>query len=348
LKSRIAAVLCYPFGWERGKHWAVKRRDFITLLGSTIAAWPALARAQQGNSPVRLGFLPLGSPSNPYDLSLVEAFQQGLRRVGLIENRDIVLDVVWSSNDPDRAVSEALRRGVDVLVPCGSSASVAAKRQTSTIPILFLSVGDPIAMGLVESLPHPGRNATGFSDILGELSAKLVDLARELIKPQTTVGYLWQTTWPDGQNRYQLTEQAAQAAGMKLQSKGIADIAELDSALTAIKQSGSTALIVQPCPIGYGHRERIIASTMKNGLGTIYAFPIAAREGSLIAYGPDYLQMYRRAPLYLDRILKGTKPADLPVERPTKIEFLINLRAAKTLGIEVPLSLLVRADELLE
>jgi putative ABC transport system substrate-binding protein len=213
---------------------------------------------------------------------------------------------------------------------------------------MFLSVGDPIAMGLVESLPHPGRNATGFSDILGDLSGKLVDLAGELIKPQTTIDYLWQTTWPDGQNRYQATEKAAQAAGMKLASRGIGDIAELDSALTAMKQSGSTVIIVQPSPISYGQRGGIIASAMKNGLGTIYAFPIAAREGSLIAYGPDYLQMYRRAPLYVDRILKGTKPADLPVELPTKVEFLINLRVAKTLGIEVPLSLLIRADELLE
>jgi len=326
----------------------MRRRDFITLVGGAAAAWPLAGRAQQSKGPVRLGFLPLGSPSNSYDRSLVEAFQQGLHQVGLIENRDIVLDVLWVGNDPDQAVKEVLGRGADVLIPCGSSASVAARRQTSTIPIMFLSVGDPIAMGLVESLPHPGRNATGFSDILGDLSGKLVDLAGELIKPQTTIDYLWQTTWPDGQNRYQATERAAQAAGMKLGSRGIGDIAELDSALTAMKQSGSTVLIVQPSPISYGQRGRIIASAMKNGLGTIYAFPIAAREGSLIAYGPDYLQMYRRAPLYVDRILKGTKPADLPVELPTKVEFLINLRVAKTLGIEVPLSLLIRADELLE
>jgi putative tryptophan/tyrosine transport system substrate-binding protein len=326
----------------------LKRREFVALLGGAAVAWPLAARAQQHKGPVRLGFLPIGSPSNAYDRSLVEAFQRGLREVGLIENRDVVLDVVWVGDDPDQAVSEVLRRGADMLIPCGSSASVAAKRQTSTIPIVFLSVGDPIAMGLVESLPHPGRNATGFSDILGELSGKLVDLARELIKPQTTVDYLWQTTWPDGQNRYQATERAAQVAGMKLRSKGIADVTELDSALTAMKQSGSTALIVQPCPLLYLQRERVIASTMKNGMGTIFAFPVAAREGSLIAYGPDYVQMYRRAPLYVDRILKGTKPADLPVEQPVKIEFLINLKAAKMLGIEVPLSLLVRADELLE
>jgi putative tryptophan/tyrosine transport system substrate-binding protein len=325
----------------------LKRREFITLLGGA-AVCPLGARAQQHKGAVRLGFLPIGSPSNAYDRSLVEAFQQGLRRVGLIENRDFVLDVVWVGDNPDQAVSEALRRGAELLIPCGSGASVAAKHQTSTIPIVFLNVGDPIAMGLVESLPHPGHNATGFSDILAELSGKLVDLARELTKPRMMVGYLWHTAWPDGRNRYQATEQAAHAAGMQLQSKGIADNAELDDALRAIKQSGSTTLIVQPSPFTYGHRGHIIAWATKSGLATIFAFPVAAREGSLIAYGPDYLHMYSRAPFYVDRVLKGTKPADLPVEQPTKVEFLLNLQVAKALGIEVPLSLLIRADELLE
>jgi putative tryptophan/tyrosine transport system substrate-binding protein len=148
----------------------MRRREFITLIGSVGASWPFAARAQQNKSPARIGMLPLGLPSNPYDTSLVEAFRQGLREVGLIENRDIILDVVWVGDDPDEAVNEVLRRGADILIPCGSSASVAAKRKTSTIPIMFLSVGNPIAMGLVESLPYPGRNATGFSDILGDLS----------------------------------------------------------------------------------------------------------------------------------------------------------------------------------
>jgi len=326
----------------------MKRREFIRLVGGAAAAWPLAARAQRRNGPVRLGVLPLGSSTNVYDRSLVEAFQQGLRQVRLIEDRDIILDVVWISGDTDQAVGELLRRGAELLIPCGSSASVAAKRQTSTIPILFLSVGDPRAMGLVETLPHPGGNATGFSDILADLSGKLVDLARELSKPQTTVDYLWYTAWPDGQNRFHATEQAAQAAGLTLRPKGIADILELDNALAAIKGSGSTTLIVQPSPFTYGQRGPIIASAMKNGLGTIFAFPVAAREGSLIAYGPDYLHMYRRAPFYVDRILKGAKPADLPVEQPTKVELLVNLQCAKTLGIEMLLSLLVRADELIE
>jgi putative ABC transport system substrate-binding protein len=149
----------------------MRRREFIALIGGA-ATWPLAARAQQGKGPVRLGFLPLGSPSNAYDRSLVEAFKQGLRRVGLIENRDVILDVVWISGDPDQAVRDVLGRGAELLIPCGSSASVAAKRQTSTIPIVFVSVGDPIAMGLVESLPRPGRNATGFGDILADLSGR--------------------------------------------------------------------------------------------------------------------------------------------------------------------------------
>jgi putative tryptophan/tyrosine transport system substrate-binding protein len=326
----------------------VKRREFITALGGA-AAWPLAARAQQHRGPVRLAFIPLGSPSNPYDRSLVEAFQRGLRRVGLIENQDVALDVVWPGDRPDQAVSEALQRGAELLIPCGSSASVAAKRQTSTIPIVFLSVGDPVAVGLVESLSRPGQNATGFSDILAELSGKLVDVTREMIKPHRIIHYLWHTAWPDGQNRYQATEEAVRAAGMQLQPKGIAEISELDAAVAAIKLSGSPAFIVQPSPFTYGHRDRIIASAKKNGLGTILAWPVAAREeGALAGYGPDYVHMYSRAPFYVDRVLKGAKPADLPVEGPSKVEFVVNLQAAKALGIEVPLALLIRADELFE
>ena len=173
----------------------MKRREFIAIAGGA-AAWPLAARAQQQKNPFRLGFIPVGSPDNAYDRSLVEAFQQGLRQVGLVENQNIVLDVVWSGSDPDQAVTEVLRRGAELLITSGSSTSVAAKRQTSTIPIVFLHVGDPVAVGLIESLSHPGRNATGFSDILAELSGKLVDVTRELIQPHRIIHYLWHTAWP--------------------------------------------------------------------------------------------------------------------------------------------------------
>ena len=327
----------------------MRRREFMMLLGGAAVAWPLAAPSALAKSPVRIGFLPVGLPSNTYDRSLIEAFRQGLREVGLVENRDIVLDVVWVSGDPEQAVTEVMQRGAELLVPCGSSASVAANRLAGTIPIVFLNVGNPIAMGLVDSLSRPGRNATGFSDILADLGGKLVDIARDLSRPPATaVDYLWHTAWPDGRNRYEATEQAAQTAGMKLRSRGIADIAEVDDAIAAMKQSGATTLIVQPSPFTYQQRGRIIDAALNHGLATIFAFPIAAREGALIAYGPDYVHMYRRAPLYVDRILKGTKPTDLPVQQPTKVEMLVNVTTAKALGLEVPLSLLIRADELIE
>jgi putative ABC transport system substrate-binding protein len=325
----------------------MRRRDFIILCGGAATVWP-LRAVGQAKKPVRLGFVPLGSPENKYDQSLVEAFRRGLGQAGLVEERDIVLDVVWPKGDPTRAISEVLKRGAEILIPCGSSASVAAKRQTSTIPIMFLSVGDPIAMGLVENLSRPGHNATGFSDILADLSGKLVELGRELNKPHTPIHYFWYTAWPDGQNRYDSTLQAAQAAGLDIRSSGITDIAQLDTAFAAMKQAGARTVIVQPSPFSYTQRGAIISSAGKNALGTIFAFPVAAREGSLVAYGPDYLHMYRRAPLYIDRILKGINVADLPVEQPTKVELLVNTRTSKALGIELPLPLLVRADELIE
>ena len=177
----------------------MRRREFMVLLGGLAAAWPRMASAQ-ARGPIRIGLLPFGSPSNDYDKSLVEAFRLGLRQAGLIEGRDIVLDIVWTSGsdaDTDKAVAELIERGAALLVPTGSTASVATKRHTSTIPIVFVSVGNPVAMGLVENLAHPGGNATGFSDIFSDLSAKLVELGKAISK-QDTIYYLWHTAWPDG------------------------------------------------------------------------------------------------------------------------------------------------------
>jgi len=167
----------------------LKRRDFIALLGGAVATWPLAARAQQAENPVRIGFLPIGSPSNTYDQSLVEAFRRGLHEVGVVENRHVVLDFVWIRDELElpQAVSELMQRGVKLLIPCGTSASVAAKQKVSTIPILFINVGNPVGVGLVESLSRPGGNITGFSDMHADLSGKYVQFASELGKPQEPV-----------------------------------------------------------------------------------------------------------------------------------------------------------------
>ena len=256
------------------------RREFITLLGGAVAAWPLAVHAQQSENVARIGFLPLGSPSNHYDLSYVEAFRNGLTDNGLVDGRNIRVDVVWVTNEAeyDQAVVELVRRGARVLVPAGSSASAAAKRQTSTIPIIFISVGDPVGIGIVESLPHPGGNATGFTDVLADLSSKFIEFARELGARGMPVGYLWHNKWPDGQHRLAATEQAAQAAGVLLRPRGISDIGELDAIVSDLRSNGITIIIVQPSPFTYRHRNRIFESMTNNGLANICAWPLGLRR----------------------------------------------------------------------
>jgi putative tryptophan/tyrosine transport system substrate-binding protein len=326
----------------------MRRRELITLLGVAATGGPLPAQAQGVQSPARLGFVPLGSPSNEYDQSLVETFRKGLDRVGLIENRDVVLDIVWTTGGPEQAVTELLQRGVDILITCGTSASLAAKRRTWAIPIVFISVGNPVGIGMAEGTARPGQNATGFSDILSELGGKLAGLGAELNKRQGGVDYLWYTGWADGKDRLRKTREAAESGGVSFRSHSIGDIAEVKNVIIEIKEGGAISLIIQPSPFTYRERDQLIDLATSHGLGAIFAFPVAAREGALMAYGPDYTQMYARAPFYVDRILKGTKPADLPIEESSKLELVVNLKTAKVIGLEVPLSLLLSADELID
>jgi len=314
-----------------------------------LAVMPLSAKAQQGYSPVRIGFLPLGSPSNMYDLSLVGAFRQGLLEVGVAENRDVVLDTVWIGNESEipQAVSDLMQRGAKLIIPVGTSASTVVKRQVSTIPILFINVGNPVGIGLVDSLSRPGGNVTGFSDMLADLSGKFVELVIQLGEPKPTINYLWYTEWADGQYRLQVTERTAQSNGVKFRARGISDIAEATNAMGAMKAEGAVTVIIQSSPFTYRHRAQLISVAMNYGVGTVSGFATAARDGALLAYGPDYFDMYRRAASYVARILRGANPADLPVQQPTKFDFIINLKTAKALNVTVPNSLLVRADEVI-
>jgi putative ABC transport system substrate-binding protein len=328
----------------------MNRREFITLLGGAVAGWPLFAQAQQPRSLARIGFLPLGLPSSSLDSMLVEAFRKGLRDAGLMEDRDVVVDIVWVASESEypQALIELIRRGAKILVTAGSSASAAAKRQTSTMPIIFINVGNPVGIGLVDNLSHPGGNVTGFSDVIWDLSGKYVDLARELGDPQAPIDYLWHSAWPDGRNRLQGTERAAQAVGVLLRSRPISELVELEGQIPAMKSDRASTVIIQPGPFMHRHRIRIIESVTNNRLATIYGFPPVARDGALIAYGPDPIAMYRGPGSYIERILKGAKPSDLPVQQPTKFELVINLKTAKALGLDIPPKLLAVADEVIE
>ena len=327
----------------------LSRRALLTGTVAVIAV-PSVAEPQPVVSPMRIGFMPLGSPSSPYDQSLVTAFRQGLQDIGVIEDRHVVLDVVWINSEPEayQAVDDLIERKAQLLIPCGSSASAAAKRQTRTIPIVFVSVGNPVGIGLVKSLSRPGSNATGFSDMLAELSGKYVEIATELGKPNSAVDYLWHTLWPDGQYRFQATERAAKSLGVKLRSRGIGDVGEVDHVMASMKMDGAVTIIIQPSPFTFRQRHRLIEAARHHGLATIYPFPAAAQDGAAVAFGPDYVHMYRRVGSYVDRIVKGARPADLPVQQPTKFDLVVNLRAAKALGLAIPQSVLLRADHVIQ
>jgi ABC-type uncharacterized transport system substrate-binding protein len=328
----------------------MKRREFITLLGGA-ATWPLAAEAQAVARPARIGLVPLGSPSNPSDQALVNAFRQGMRELGLVENQDVTIDIVWVRNESEfpQVMKELVERGAKILIPAGTSAAVAAKRATSSIPIVFITVGDPIGIGIVESLARPGGNVTGFSDVLLDLSSKYLDLARQLAtSPAAAVDYIWYAGWANGPARFQATERAAQSVGVELRSRAIGDATEVGDAVAAMKEDGAVTVIVQPAPFTYRHRKQLIESAITHGLGLIFAWPDAAREGALIGYGPDYAYIYRRSASYVDRILNGTRPADLPVEQPSKFQLVVNVKTAKALSREIPGTLLTIADEVIE
>jgi putative ABC transport system substrate-binding protein len=325
----------------------MRRRELATALGALMTL-SGVARAQ--SAPVRIGFLPLGSETDGYDKSNVAAFKAGFLDVGLIEGRDILLDTVWIANEPDipRVVNDLLQRGARLLVTAGSSASAAARSVTSTVPIVFVSVGNPVGIGLVRNLARPGGNMTGLSDVLDVLSSKYVDFAMQLGPPKAPVHYLWHTAWPDGRHRYNLTESATRTVGIELHARGIAAIEEASDAIAELRGAGTRTIVVQPSPFTYRHRVRLIEAARRERVGMIFAWPISARDGAIIAYGSSYGHMHRRAATFVARILRGMSPNDIPVEEPTVFELAVNLKAARALDIQIPAALVTVADELIE
>jgi putative ABC transport system substrate-binding protein len=327
----------------------MRRREFITLLGGTVAASPLAARAQQ--SLPMIGVLGSGSPSS-FEFAL-DAFAQGLRQQGYVEDRSITIEYSWADGHYDLLPSmaaEFVRRHVAVIVTLqGTVTAEAAKATTASIPIVFQLGTDPVAAGLVTALNQPGGNLTGATDIGVELAPKGMELLHDLVPSVATVGLLLNPTNPTAENaRLKLMEAAAATFGMQIHPVPAARDSDFDTAFETLTRLGAGAVFVSSDPFHVSRRERIAALAARSRIPALYSQSEYVRAGGLISYGPRSTDAFVIVGNYAGRILRGAKPADLPVVQPTNFELAINLKAAKALGIDVPATLLARADEVIE
>jgi len=326
----------------------MRRRDLITLLGGAAAAWPLVARAQQAAGRIwRLGVLSPAAPPDP----LVEAIRQRLRELGYIEGRNIVFEYRWAEGKLDRLTDLArdlVGSKVDVITTLSTPAALAARNATTTIPIVFTAVGDPVGSGVVPSLARPGGNATGTSLFATELSGKRLEVLREIVPDISRVAMFWNDTNPSMVLRAQETQAAATKLGVIVQSIGVHDLIAFDAAFAAIETSRADALLTLVDPFTLEHRKRIVDFAAQRHVPAIYEAREFVAAGGLVSYGPSLVASQRRAAEYVDKIFKGAKPADLPVEQPVKFELLINMKTAKELNLTIPPSIVLRADEVIE
>ena len=329
----------------------MKRREFITMLGGAAAAWPLTARGQQAATIPRIGYLSPGSASGGFQ-DRDEAFRQALRDLGYVENSTIAIQYRFAEGRFDRLpelATELVRLNVDVLVAVVTQASLAAKDATNSIPIVMVAVSDPVSSGLVASLRHPGANVTGTSGMTGEVVGKSLELLREAVPGISRVAVLWNPDNPVFQTQLLRGAQAAAAVlGVQLKTFGMQGPDELDRAFSAITAERADALLVLADPGLALHQQRIVAFAERSRLPAMYGIKEFAASGGLMTYAANMMDQFRRAASYVDKILKGAKAADLPVEQPTKFELVINLKTARALGLDVPTTLLGRADEVIE
>jgi len=324
----------------------MRRREFITLLGGA-AAWPVVARAQQSAMPV-IGWLGVRSPSQaPH---FVDAFRQGLKEIGFLDGQNVVIELHSAEDHVDRLpalVAELVRRPVAVIVG-NNPAALAAKAATSTVPIVFAYGGDPVQDGLVTSLNRPGGNVTGVVFISGVLGPKRLELLRQLVPKAKTIGLLVNPNNPNTEAERRDVQAAAQAIGQQLIILDVSSESEIEPAFATFVQRGAGALLVGTGAFSYSHRERLVALAARHALPASYSQREPVVAGGLMSYGSSLTDAYRQAGIYAGRVLKGEKPADLPVMRSTRFEFVINLKTAKTLGLEVPAPLLALTDDVIE
>ena len=329
----------------------MRRREFITLLGSA-AAWPLTARAQQRERMRRIGVLMSAVEGDPIGLEYVTAFAQALAELGWSVGRNVRIEYRWGAGDLDRFrryAAELVALSPDVVLASAGSIVGALQQASRTVPIVFVTTIDPVGGGWVESLSRPGTNATGFASFEFSMSGKWLELLKEIAPGVKRVAVIRDPLVPAGSGGFAAIQTVAPSLGVELTPVGVRDAGEIEHAIANFARGPNGGLIlVGPTSSVQRHRDLIVALAARHRLPAVYANRLFVIGGGLISYAPDSLDQYRRAAGYVDRILKGEKPADLPVQAPTKFELTINVKTAKALGLEVPLTLLARADEVIE
>ena len=326
----------------------MRRREVITLLGGAAAAWPFMASAQQPAMPV-IGVLTTRALGD--DPHLLAAFRQGLRETGYAERENVAIEYRFAENQYERLpamAADLVQRQVNVIAAFGANAAFAAKAATSTIPVVFLTGGDPIRLGLVAHLNRPGGNLTGVTQLSMEAGPKRLELVHEMVPSAKIVALLVNPTNPISETVSRDTEAAARTLGLQLHVLPSSTESDLTAAFTTLPQLRAGALVIGPDAFFNNRSERIAALTLRHAMPAIYQYREFAAAGGLMSYGGSLTDVHRLVGAYTGRIVKGEKPADLPVQQGTKVELIINLKTAKALGLDVPLSLLGRADEVIE
>ena len=329
----------------------MRRRDFITLLGGAAAAWPLVAHAQQGEQMRRIGVLMTLTDDDPLAHARIAAFLQGLQQLGWTDGRNVRIDTRWGTGNANNArkyAAELVALAPDVILATGSASVGPLLQLSSTVPIVFVSVSDPVGAGYVSSLARPGGNATGFSIYEYGISGKWLELLKQIAPGVTRVAVIRDPAISGGLGQFGAIQSVAPSFGVEASAVNGREASEIERDVATFARTSSGGLIVTGSALAFTHRRLIIMLAAQHKLPAVYFDRIFVAGGGLISYGPDFLEPYRRAAGYVDRVLKGEKPADLPVQAATKYELLINLKTAKALGLTVPPSLLATANEVIE
>jgi putative ABC transport system substrate-binding protein len=329
----------------------VGRREFITLLGGAAASWPLAARAQQPARMRRIGVLMTLAADDAEAMARLAAFLQELQQLGWTDNRNVHVDYRWGAGEHERIrrhAAELVALAPEVILANGTAGVGPLLQATRTVPIVFVQVSDPVGAGYVASLARPGGNATGFTLFEYGMSGKLLELLKQIAPSVTRAVVLRDPTQPTGIAQLAAMHSVAPSLGVEVSPVGLRDPDEIERGVAAFARGANGGLIVTAGLLSLVHRDPIIALAARHRLPAVYPYRIFVANGGLMSYGTDSTDSYRRAAGYVDRILKGEKPADLPVQQPTKFDLVINLKAAKALGLEVPSTLLATADEVIE